>query len=347
MKDSAFPYRLHEIKLEVTQACPLACVHCSSDSHPHAGDEMKRNECERIIEEAAAMGVSSVVFSGGEPLGWPHLEQVVRRAKQLGLHTSLYTSGAVEEQTSLFRRLADARLERAVFSMYAAQEGEHERITRVRGSYGKLLNAMKIARAMGIRTEVHFVPLKSNYRQLPQIAELATELGATKISVLRFVAQGRGYLLSGEQLSRVQNVELRQMIRDLRSAGYVVRTGSPYSFLLLPDQVDCMAGKDRLTVGPDLRISPCDAFKQIRPSDIGISEEFACLTKVALTDSWKSSPYLCAIRKMLESTPEEPCLSCEARHQCHGGCLAQKVIYYGRLTTKPDPMCLRVKEGLP
>lgn len=346
MKESPGSYVLREIKIEVTHACPLVCVHCSSDAGPDGRAEMKRADCERIIAQAAAMGVSNLTFSGGEPLVWPYLEHAVAQASSLGLHTSLYSSGVVEQQASLLRRLADAGLKRVAFSVYSAKQDEHERITRIRGSYTMVLNAIRIAREVGLDTEVHFVPLKFNYRQLPSIADLGQRLGASRISVLRFVPQGRGSLLSDQQLSRVQNVELREMIVDLRSQGYEVRTGSPYNFLMLPGQTSCLAAKDRLVIGPDLCISPCDAFKQVRPTDIGLSDPLACLDEVGLEEAWNYSIYLREIRRTLALSPEEPCFSCKARDQCHGGCLAQKAIHYGQLTTKPDPMCLRMGGSL-
>ena len=337
---------LSEIKVEVTHRCPLACIHCSSDAHPSSTVEMSRMDCLRIIAEASELGATTIVFTGGEPLLWSPIQEMVRAASTRGMQVGIYTSGNSPDAGRSLGDLAQAGLSSCAFSVFAAKEEDHEAITRLRGSFTATERAVEAAKQQGLAVELHFVPMAHNYLELDALALLARKWGATRISVLRFVPQGRGALLGDRVLSRLQNIKLRNSIRALRQQGYDIRTGSPFNFLLVNDTPRCMAGKDRLIVGPDLRIYPCDAFKQIRAEDLVGSLELSCLDAHTLEECWRSSPFLQAVRRHLSDPQPEPCQACGAVDRCLSGCLAQKVIASGALVKSPDPSCLyRTKES--
>jgi radical SAM protein with 4Fe4S-binding SPASM domain len=180
-----------------------------------------------------------------------------------------------------------------------------------------------------------------NYRELMDIVPLGQKYGASAVSVLRLVPQGRAALLRTRSLNRVQNLELHRIIVELRNKGFNVRVGSPYNFLMINDNPGCWAAIDRLIVGPDMKIYPCDAFKQIDAEELVRTSVWSNLEKATLEECWQNSPYLNAIREFLTTDFMDPCDSCQFLNSCQSGCLAQKTIIEGCLTKKPDPDCLR------
>jgi radical SAM protein with 4Fe4S-binding SPASM domain len=334
------PFVLHEFKVEVTYRCDLNCVHCSSDARPSNPLEMSRSDCLRIVDEAAAMGAKEMAFSGGEPLSWPYLAEAVAGAVQRGLRVTVYTSGSVDGFAVKANDLKMAGVNRLVFSVFGGTSTSHERVTRVAGSFARTRASIRMAKTLGLNPEIHFVPMSTNYRELPLVASMAREDGASTISVLRLVPQGRGYLLRRRILSRVQNLELRRMVLALRKEGFGVRTGSPYNFLMVNKEPGCWAAIDRLVIGPDMRLYPCDAFKRIESDQLVGTSELSELSSSRLDDCWRGSPYLNAVRAFLETDFEDPCAPCPALDRCLSGCLAQKVIASGRLCKVADPDCL-------
>lgn len=343
MKQHKPPFTLREMKLEVTHACPLACVHCSSDASPSCSREMTREDCTHILSQAGNLGVKKVAFSGGEPLIWSPIRDVVGHATSLGIEVSIYTSGNVDAQERTFRSLIDHGCNRFVFSMFGATATTHERVTRIRGSFQKTLTAIAIVHALHAEAEIHFVPFTENFHELAALAELGREKHIARISVLRFVPQGRGQAFQRHTLNQLQNLQLKRAIERLRAAGYVIRTGSPYNVLLLNDQPECCSGIDRLIVGPELDIYPCDAFKQVRAEEVAATADFSRLDRFTLRKCWEKSPFLSIVRGYLTTPFDAPCASCTALDQCLSGCLAQKVIAYGNFGKRPDPACLRGK----
>lgn len=335
-------FNLRELKIEVTYRCDLNCVHCSSDGRPSNTLEMACDDCVRILDAAAKMGAKNLAFSGGEPLLWPHIFEVVDAAVRSHLSVTIYTSGNVENFQQHTARLLGIGVTRFVFSIFGGTQITHERITRKAGSFERTKASIRNAVTLGLRAELHFVPMSSNWRELPNVTMLARELGATRISVLRLVPQGRAALIRDRVLKRVQNLELRRQIQALRTeyGAEFVRTGSPYNFLMLNDTPVCWAATDRLIVAPDLRLYPCDAFKRVGASELVQTDDKSCLASASLPDCWRDSPYLEAIRTYLTTDFGVPCNVCKFLERCASGCLAQKAIAYGTLEKRPDPDCI-------
>src|SRR5579872_6652460 len=79
---------------ELTYRCPLGCPYCSNPTAlRHDAAELTTDEWQRVIREAAELGVLHVHFSGGEPLLHRGLVDLVSAARAAGLYSNLLTSG--------------------------------------------------------------------------------------------------------------------------------------------------------------------------------------------------------------------------------------------------------------
>ena len=343
MRTHSAPFLLKELKLEVTHECHLRCIHCSSLAEAECSRQMTWNDCKRILDEAAEIGVKEIAFSGGEPLCWEHLVKAIAYATSKNINLSLYTTGIAPNALTVLEELKNAGLQRVIFSVFGSLSKQHEAVTLVNGSFDRTIYAVRGCIALGLDVEFHFVPMSDNYTELRRVAELARELSVSRVSVLRLVPQGRGAEYDGLKLSDNENRILRQTIIDLRTEGYDIRIGSPYNILMLKENPECCAGIDRMTISPDLKTSPCDAFKQISPDMIGVSNTFANLADHSITDCWSKSPYLQKIREYLTSPFTDKCCSCGVLENCLSGCVAQKFYSYGTLAKCPDPMCMSAR----
>ena len=61
-----------------------------------------------------------------------------------------------------------------------------------KGFYTYLMDSVIRARGVGLNVDVHFIPMKPNYKQIPDIMECLEIAGVKNISILNFVPQGRG-----------------------------------------------------------------------------------------------------------------------------------------------------------
>lgn len=332
-------HELREIKIEVTHRCDLNCIHCSSNAHPTHASIMSRADCLRIIKEAADLHVRDITFSGGEPFLWSHLPEAISCAASNNMDISVYTTGNSKGFAPLLSSIGK-NIKTIIFSLFGSNAQTHERVTRVSGSFNKTKVSIRFTKEQGINTEIHFVPTARNYQALDQVVVMAEQLDISAVSILRLVPQGRAAFLPNDALTKAQNLDLQKMIQCLRQKSRVkIRTGSPYNFLLLNEDTDCMAAVNRVIISPNQDIYPCDAFKGISAYSIVKTDRLSNLSQSSLDDCWKNSPYLQAIRKTISVYPS-CCKVCKKVSLCQSGCLAQKVFKCKNLTISPDPDCI-------
>jgi len=334
-------YRLRDLKIEVTQACLLSSIHCSSDASAAGYKEMEAGAATSIVRQAAEMGVAKIAISGGEPLLWPGIEELLELCRSLAMHPTVYTSGIVPDSQKAMDRLRALGVHRVVFSFFSGRPEVHDEVTQTKGSWEQTLAVVQSARNAGLPVEFHFVPMRLNYTCLPELAAHAANLGVRQISVLRLVPQGRARCDKNLLLSDADNLRLREIIEGAKRHCRI-RLGSPYSVFHTSDSPNCMAGIDRLTIAPDLRIYPCDAFKRIESMEIARTREFSSLDKWSLSECWLHSAYLRTIREHLRQPFKSPCSDCTYLPDCKSGCPAQKYLTHGELSRVPDPMCLQM-----
>lgn len=333
-------YKLKEIKIEVTQNCPLNCIHCSSEANISKTQELSELQVIKTIEEAKNLGVEEVTISGGEPLMWEPLSRVINYFNRTDLPITVYTTGVpFSTDNNLLKSMLRAGLKSVVVSLHGATSEIHEYITRDHGSFDKTISSIKRMISNGITVGIHFVAMTPNWKELPKIAELAKGLGVSKVSVLRFVPHGRGSIIKDFfSLTKGEILSLRKEILALKSNKDMVtlRIGSPYNILLLNDNVYCLAAKDRAIIGPDGKVFPCDAFKNVE-----YKGNFNSLDQGNFIDIWYNSDYFSFIRNELEKGLGATCSSCNSKERCKSGCLAQKVLRISNGgSLHPDPDCI-------
>jgi radical SAM protein with 4Fe4S-binding SPASM domain len=322
--------KLTELKIELTQRCPLACVHCSTGSHRKQSSCLPVETVVRVLNEASELGVRKVVFTGGEPLVYEHLGEVVRTASRLGIQPTLYTTGILDNQlTPITAHEADELvgkgIARFIFSVYSATASVHDNITRY-GTFAATSAAIDAAVGTRVPVEIHFVAMKRNFRDLSDVVKLAGRIGVCRVSVLRFVPQGRGTKLHSEELSPPELLELAEAIQYCREQHpqLTIRAGSPFNVLGV-GYTPCNAAQDVLIINHRGEIFPCDAFKNVHV----VEPEFGSVLTRPLKDVWQKSIYLNRVRSILDKHTGDSCQSCAAFDGCKAGCLAQKVIRNG------------------
>ncbi len=153
-------------------------------------------------------------------------------------------------------------LDKIVFDFQAAEEQTYNQLMGTKEMFGKVSLSMIRASKSGLNTDVHFVPMKPNYRQFPDLLEELNIARVPSISILNFVPQGRG-LLNREELM-LSNEEMKEFsdIFDNCKNDFNgnIRIGIP---LLGNVQHLCTAGTEKLDIKYDGTVLPCPAFKEI------------------------------------------------------------------------------------
>lgn len=270
--------------MEITNKCPLQCIHCSSDSSLTTREQLKLDEIKQIIDDFKDLGGKVLEISGGEPLLHKDIFKIILYGKLKGLEVRLYTNGIYLNDASI-EELTRVGLDRILLGVYGASSTVHDSITGHKGSFSKTIKAIEKLRQKRVYVGIHFVPTKINYRELELLAEMADEIGVDELAILRFVPQGRGaknktlLLLNGKEES-----ELLKSLGILKSKYGFLRLGCP-----MDQSLNCKAGENILTIKPDGFVSLCPAFKNDKI--VGNAK------KQTLKQIWEKSLVLAEVRK--------------------------------------------------
>ena len=129
-----------------------------------------------------------------------------------------------------------------------------------------LLKSLITASLIDLEVDVHFVPMKLNYKEIGEILEMLEIAGIKNISILNFLPQGRGKINRDKlQLSEEEiNSFLESLEKHKQKYSGNIRIGIP---LQGEDTHKCNAGLEKLDIKFDGTVLPCPAFKEITPEE--------------------------------------------------------------------------------
>lgn len=167
------------IQIHPSLRCNLACAHCYSTSGPQEKAALDVAAVQQVLTDAHALGFESLSVSGGEPLMYPALDEVLRHARSLGMNTGLVTNGA------LVTRARAESLAPLVDAVAVSLDGTSELHNRIRGShqsFDRAMRALDYLAEFEVPTAVLHTVTRSS---LGMVAELASLAAAHAASVIR------------------------------------------------------------------------------------------------------------------------------------------------------------------
>src|SRR5438067_9683284 len=123
------------ILAELTHRWPLQCPYCSNPLElERAGVELDTATWMRVLDEAAALGVLQMHFTGGEPTARKDLPELVRHASALQMYTNIITSGVMLDER-MMAALTGAGIDHIQLSFQDIEAGNADRIAGLRGAH--------------------------------------------------------------------------------------------------------------------------------------------------------------------------------------------------------------------
>lgn len=245
------------LRIALTPRCNLSCVYCHHEGEAKPNGEISDEMVVSVAWAAAALGVRSLKFTGGEPLLRHGLAGLIARMPQ-ELDISLTTNGIFLAE--LARPLAQAGLDRVNVSLDSLRPEVYRAITGGReGDLEKVLAGINAAKAAGlVPIKLNVVVLKENEAEIDDLIDFCREKGLILqlIELLDLCHLG----LSGDidaierQLAgRAERVRTREMHRRKK---YFLE-GAEVEVVRPMDNTEFCANCTRLRVTSDGKIKPC------------------------------------------------------------------------------------------
>jgi len=184
---------VNNLRISLTQKCNLKCFYCHHEgegcgSDPRKKNEMTPEEVAFLVRVAAKLGVRSVKLTGGEPLLYSGVEEVIRMISSInGVHeVSMTTNGVFLSEWA--QLLAEAGLKRVNVSLGTLSREKYKMITGL-DALEKVIEGVDAALEAGLKpVKLNMVLLRGvNVSDLESMIEFSRERRGSILQVIELV----------------------------------------------------------------------------------------------------------------------------------------------------------------
>jgi len=160
-----------------------------------------------VILEAKPLGLGFIKLTGGEPLLYKGLKELLRFVQNEGLSTSIETNGTlVQEATAeLFKSTGVSQVS---VSLDAAEERIHDDLRGAVGSFKKTLEGIRWLSDRALNIQIIMTLQRKNRSEIPGLLKLCAESKVSSLKINHMLPFGRG----AGAFRRKENLELGELI---------------------------------------------------------------------------------------------------------------------------------------
>ena len=244
------------------------------------GEPFLHPELFKMIEYCKSLGIRTILFTSGvkknDSLNYDDMNYLINERDNMikkvnsddnrvinsinkyydnFIHPGVFSDISKEE----FKKLKDLGLDGIVFDLQA-YDGDIDNYLMGRSESIRCceLKSLYNASVVGLNVDIHFVPMKPNYKEIKDILETIEILKIPNISILRFVPQGRGLVNIDNLL--LSNEEMNEFDR-LLDEGKINYSGNVRISNSFDGLHECNAGIGKADIRYDGVILPCAAIK--------------------------------------------------------------------------------------
>ncbi|MEA2014253.1 MAG: PqqD family peptide modification chaperone [Thermodesulfobacteriota bacterium] len=329
---------LKTVFFHLTKRCNLKCPHCYLHQGDSADTDLPFPVVIGLLDALMENGGKSITLSGGEPLLYPGIKEVIEYARR-GLEVKVLTNGVlIDREWAEFFAGMDVSVQ---ISIDGSGAEVHDSI-RGHGTFEKSMQALKHLQKAGLGHKVNFstTVMKQNLHDLPKIISLAEKYSVPLVRFLPLRRRGRAeseWASVGSELTNDDYLKFFRYTADLRSKGnpsLEISCGLSGFLLRIPEDIS----KDDIwcPVGGSLIV---DTNGDTYPCVLMMDDEFkvgnVCRdTPLQIIQSGTMkmvSGMLTERRSRIEK-----CALCPWRNLCQSGCMGQTLEHKGTVWDTDD-----------
>lgn len=200
--------QLTNIFISPSHECNANCVHCYEKFSSKKDVSLSTDDVKKIIDQFCSLGGILVYFCSGEFLLRKDAIELIRYVHRKNMLVSVTSNGLLLNENKI-DELKKAGLNHLVVSIDSANPEVHDAYRNAKGCFEKAINAIKLAKQKGIRTQIWTYVTKTNFSELEGIASLTKELCTDPAFVFFPLLSGNLFNKPEENLS----FEEREMFR--------------------------------------------------------------------------------------------------------------------------------------
>ena len=260
---SAVEPALQVVYIHMTDGCNLRCVYCynadqrQQELQQRIGakvGELSEQELSDLLDQAAALGARTAIFTGGEPLLRSETCELARYARTLGMTTNLLTNGSLIDEHKAVDIVA--AFDAVIVSLDSFVKAEQESM-RPGASFESVVNGINALVAAGVKSlALRPVVSTTNLKSMPFFPAWAErEFGCGNWSVANCIPNSPDELVSLDRFAEPSEYEaLMAQFRESLEQGAGSMAKSEY---VLEGAGSCGAAVAILSVSATGDVYPC------------------------------------------------------------------------------------------
>jgi heme b synthase len=351
-KAPAHRNQLRLVAWEVTRNCNLACVHCraSSERGPYPG-ELDTAKCIEILEQIKRVGEPIVILTGGEPLLRKDIFDLAEWGTQLGLRMVMATNGTLLTP-HIIESMRASGIKRVSISVDGSDENQHDQFRKVPGAFKAAMEGIRLLREAGLEFQINTTVTRHNIRNIKDILDMATRLGAVAHHLFLLVPTGRAKEMINQEIDSLEYEKLLRWFYRMRDKVplHLKATCAPHYYRILRQEAHakgekvnfetfgldavtrgCLGGTSFCFISHDGIVQPC-GYLELNCGDLKNS---------SFESVWRDSDMFNQLRDF--SAYKGKCGRCEYLRFC-GGCRARAFEATGDFMSE-EPLCAYQPSG--
>ena len=273
-------------QFEITYRCNHLCTFCYNS--PTGQKEMTTPQIFEVLRKVSEFGVLYLTLTGGEAMCHRDFWKIAEEVRRLGMALRVYTNGYLLADREKVKRLKTLHPSEVEISIHGARPESHDALTKIKGSFGKTVQALRNLHEEGIKINLKCPITRLNQDELFQVRDIADEYGL-------FVTFDP--VITPKDDGDRSPLDLRpddEFFKRYWAEDYVrLHRGKlpPRANHCAPEGTEavCGSGRSGFTIDPYGNLLPCVAFRRSAGNLLEIDR---------IEDVWAKSPVLQEVRDL-------------------------------------------------
>ena len=241
-------YRLRSVEVDLGYRCQLKCDHCyASDLIKKEEKAMPLSNIKIAIDQCVNQGAIHFLISGGEPLIYPQVFDIISHINKRAAFSCAVTNG-VALDSRMIERLAHAKLDILEISLDSADPSTHDNNRKKQGLHAHVQKMASLCKKKGIEVFYSTVITNENLtsRDIEDVIALARKQGIRNhfcFPVSTGSWKEKDMRLSEENMAKALALFKEHDIRCCEEGNY--------------GRKGCSAGIEKICINPYGEVLPC------------------------------------------------------------------------------------------
>lgn len=166
------------VVLYLTDGCNSRCISCDIWKLPRRNISLEL--VDNLILQLVALNTRHVLLSGGEAMQHPSWHEIAAKFQEAGIRVMLLTNGLLVQKQI---ELVSENVNELIVSLDAAEAELYQHIRGV-DAFDLVLRGIQLTAERGIPVTTRTTVQRANFRQIPQIIDVALSHGVESVSFL-------------------------------------------------------------------------------------------------------------------------------------------------------------------